>query len=273
MISVVVPTRNSDRTLSACANSIVQQVDVVVELIIVDNHSTDSTQAIASVVGARLIVAGPERATQRNVGLAYASGDVVVFIDSDMVLEPDVLREVQTAFRDGTSLQAVFITERSYGTNYWARVKAFERVLISGDEQIEAARAFRREQLLGAGGWDQALLGPEDWELTDRYRRMGAAFSHTESFIWHDEGAPTLSSLYRKKAYYGYALASYANQDTGRMKNLPMRYLTRTRIRQMAHHPFLAFGLVVAKTTEFIGAKVGARRVRDELLDVVYKST
>ena len=81
-VSFVVPSRNSARTISACVMSLRHQAYDNVEIVVVDNDSTDDTAARALAAGAdRVIIAGPERCAQRNRGALESTGEFVVFID------------------------------------------------------------------------------------------------------------------------------------------------------------------------------------------------
>ena len=87
-ISAIVPTRNSERTIASCLESLRRQQGCDVEVIVIDNNSSDATAQIATDLADIVINAGPERSAQRNRGAEAATGEIVFFIDSDMVLEP-----------------------------------------------------------------------------------------------------------------------------------------------------------------------------------------
>ena len=112
LVTVVVPTRNVERTIDACLASVKAQDHPAVELIVVDNDSTDRTPEIARRWADRFESAGPERSAQRNLGYSLASGAWVAWIDSDMVLPADFVSDcLHVAARD--SAEAVSIPERS----------------------------------------------------------------------------------------------------------------------------------------------------------------
>src|SRR5687768_3411679 len=74
LVSVVVPTRNSQRTIERCLRSIREQSYPAIELVVVDNFSTDDTFQISTELADLVISAGPERSAQRNLGIERASG-------------------------------------------------------------------------------------------------------------------------------------------------------------------------------------------------------
>ena len=81
LVTVVVPTRNSERTLANCLESIRRQAYPRIELVVVDNSSTDDTLAIARRYADQALTIGPERSAQRNHGWRAGHGELVVFVD------------------------------------------------------------------------------------------------------------------------------------------------------------------------------------------------
>lgn len=254
LISFVVPTKNSGRTISACVRSLRMQHHSDVEVIVVDNHSTDRTQDLAARYADSVIVAGPERCAQRNIGAGAARGEVIVFIDSDMVLEPGIAGELATAY-EADAADAWVLPELAFGENFFARCRSLEKRLYLGDESVEAARAFRREHLDRVGGWDETLTAGEDWDLTDRMRGIGARMSRVESRVWHDEGQVQLRSQFRKKRYYGAWVAAFLKRGGGK------GHLARTslvsRPGMLAADPLAAAGLFLLKAVEAAGLATG----------------
>src|SRR5690242_13999566 len=92
LVSVIVPTKNSQHFLDACLRSIKNQSYKNIELIVVDNNSTDKTKNIAKKYTKRVYNKGPERSAQRNFGASVSKGAYVVFIDSDMQLTKNVIK-------------------------------------------------------------------------------------------------------------------------------------------------------------------------------------
>ena len=111
------------------------------------------------------------RSAQRNAGAVRAPSEYIVFIDSDMRLTPDVLEECVATFQESDA--ELVIPEIDVGKSYWARVGAFERSFYKTAWWLHAARCYRKAQFLEIGGFDVALVGPEDWDLDQRIRHFG----------------------------------------------------------------------------------------------------
>ena len=143
LVTVVVPTRNNERTIEACLHSVTTQTHPRVQLVVVDNSSTDDTEAIARRFAGEVISAGPERSAQRNIGLERARGSWFLWLDSDMVLPADcVSAALAAAEREGAS--AVALPERTVGQGFWTACRALERSCYLDEPWLHNPRLVRR---------------------------------------------------------------------------------------------------------------------------------
>lgn len=257
-VAVVVPTKDSARTLRPCLESIQAQTLSPEHVLVVDNHSSDATPAIASDLGTTLLIAGPERCAQRNAGWRAVASDAVAFIDSDMVLEPAVLEQAVAVLSSDEAVGAVVIPEVSFGEGFFAGCRALEKSLYVGDPRVEAARVFRREALEQVGGYDESLTAGEDWDLADRVAAAGWKTARTTAVVRHDEGRVTLRTVFNKKRYYGQTLAAYYSRTSH-------RGATRHALldlRAARTHPLSYAGLLLLKLVDLAGLATGAASAR-----------
>ncbi len=248
LVTVVITTRNSIRTIERCVDSIRLQDVTAIEVIVVDNHSDDGTvEAVRDKVD-RLIVAGPERCAQRNVGIWQASGLYTLIVDSDMVLNANVVRMALSAI-NMSGAAAVVIPEQSFGTGFWARCKQRERSFYHSDRRTTAARFFRTAALRELGGYDEYLVSGEDWDLSIRATESPA---FADAVIQHDEGHLRLTSLASKKFYYGKFLPRFIAKH-GRKALIrlnPARPSLLINVHVLSRTPRLFAGLLIMKATE-----------------------
>lgn len=260
-VTVVVPTRNNERTIAACLESVVAQTHRPLELIVVDNHSTDSTPEIAARYADAVLTAGPERSAQRNHGLEQASGEWVLWLDSDMILPP---RSVEVALHTAldTGAAGVALPERTIGDGFWTACRALERECYLDQPWLHNPRLLRRDFLLGDGGFHLDMSGPEDADLRMRMLAAGAKIELAPIIIDHDEGRLTVRDVLSKRYYYGRSIPAFAAQHEGAVgaqgKALIKAYVdNRGRlVRDPAH----AAGMVVLRSLEVVGYTLGARR-------------
>ncbi|MEU7998139.1 glycosyltransferase family 2 protein [Micromonospora sp. NPDC049060] len=98
LVSVIVPNYNYAESLDLCLRSILDQTYPNIELLMVDDCSTDQSVAVASALGVPVVSTGVNGGcgTARNVGAAATRGDLICYVDSDLALAPDA---VATAVR------------------------------------------------------------------------------------------------------------------------------------------------------------------------------
>jgi glycosyltransferase involved in cell wall biosynthesis len=263
LVSVVVTTRNSARTLETCLKSIRAQTYSPIELIVVDNHSGDVTRAIAGRYADQVTTVGPERSVQRNAGARLATGAYFLFIDADMALDPGVVSDGVGLLRAG-SMPAAIIPEQSVGVGFWTRCRTLERSCYTGDDHIEAARLYRRDVFTNAGGFDPDITGAEDWDLSRRVAR-GARLPRTDAVIRHDEGRTRVSVVYAKRRYYAPGYLRYLRKhgrDVAVQGNPILRTAYVRHWRALARHPVLTAGMFTLKCVELAAVVDVATRDR-----------
>lgn len=267
LVTVVVPTRNVIRTIEACLDSARSQDHPHVQLVVVDNGSDDGTFEVARRFADIAVRGGPERSAQRNVGAELASGRWVMWVDSDMILPPETVR-LALATAEATNAVGVSVPELSVGDGYWTACRRLERTCYLDDPWMYYPRLLRRDVLLGLGGFDANLSGPEDVDLRRRLDESGVRLAHcADVHILHDEGRLTLRSIVRKRVYYGRSLPAFASAHAGALRDQgagTARAFLRHR-RRLLRHPFITAGIIIMRTFEAAAYGVGYAQARRQL--------
>jgi glycosyltransferase involved in cell wall biosynthesis len=180
LVSVIVPTRNNQQTIAACLESIHLQTYQNIEIIVVDNFSTDLTFAIASRYEKQIYRHGDERCEQANFGASVAKGEYILRMDADLVLDPQVVEQcVDVAL---TGCDAVEVHNSPDPSISWiAAARRFEYDLLRGDPKRISARFVKRDLYLQVGGLDPTLIAGEDYDFQNRINREGVSVGFIES--------------------------------------------------------------------------------------------
>lgn len=278
LVSIIITTKNEEKVLARLLKSIVQQTYSNSEIIVVDNYSSDDTPQIAKNYKQSLrsydlnqsfssnklnfFTFGPERSAQRNYGANKAAGDFVFFLDADMELTPEVVEDcVKKISQD--HVDGIVIPEQSKWINFWGKVKAFERSFYNekGDPITDAARFFSKKVFTKVGGYDETITGPEDWDLPDRIREAGFKIGRSTEKIYHHEQEISLTSLFKKKFYYGLNAHRYLSKH-----NIPiispktvyfLRPLFYKNWIKLVKHPVLSLAMAYMLLIELIGGGLG----------------
>lgn len=259
LVSVIITTLNSGKTIGKLLTSIKEQSYFQTEIIVVDNHSTDNTFKIAKNFTGKIYTKGPERSAQRNFGAKKAAGKYLLFLDSDMVLTKDVVKECVEKLESGAA-EMVIIPERSFGDGFWAKAKILEREIHRGEDYFEAARFFLKKMFWDAGGYDESLTGPEDWDLPQRLA-VNHKVGRINSFILHNEGKPSLFKLAKRKYYYGLSAHQYLKKQKMPVFTSKTVYILRPAFyrnwRKLVGNPIISLGMFLMLIAETFGGGLG----------------
>ena len=119
LVSVIIPVYNVEQYLDECVQSVLTQTYQNVEIILVDDGSTDSSGAMCDQYGtldARVQVIHKQnggQSTARNLGLTYAQGTYVYFIDSDDIVNPEAIATL-VSIAEKENAQVVFFDAASF---------------------------------------------------------------------------------------------------------------------------------------------------------------
>jgi glycosyltransferase involved in cell wall biosynthesis len=176
-ISVIIPVYNRERYLAEAIESVFAQTYPAIELIIIDDGSTDRSAEIAHryPVSYHYQPNGGIGAA-RNAGIELATGKFIAFLDSDDIWVPDKLAKQMAAFESDPQLEAVFGYARQF---YSPEVDESFRARILCPEQpiaayLATAMLIERAALLRVGWFDPQLkiTTDVDWYIRAKERQL-----------------------------------------------------------------------------------------------------
>jgi len=192
LVSVVVPAFNAESTIAMTLQSVISQTYSNVEIVLVDDGSTDGTADIVARLRSRNVPIRyeyqPNRgvAAARNLGIAVARGEFIATLDADDLWHPAKLqRQVERMIEAGSDTAMVYSwcswVDENGKTIAYAPPKAVEGAILPylclGDIVLSCSNGlFRTDALRAIGGFDETLRargaqGCEDWKL---YMEIGA---------------------------------------------------------------------------------------------------
>jgi glycosyltransferase involved in cell wall biosynthesis len=201
LVSIIIPTYNSEKTLPLCLESIKRQTYRNIEVIVVDSYSKDRTIEIAKGYGAKTILTHGGLLWARYLGHLHARGEVELLLDSDQILEPTVIERgvemirrgydalilEETSYKPRTLVQWLFYLDRRH-VHRIRDMHPLHGVLLARMYRYEilskAFRSVRRklplETMFRLVSQDHALIYLEAWRYSKRVGIISNAVYHIE---------------------------------------------------------------------------------------------
>ncbi|MGQ9641966.1 MAG: glycosyltransferase [Candidatus Bathycorpusculaceae bacterium] len=206
-ISVIIPAKNSARTIGKCLSSIFNQSLKPIEVIVVDGGSKDDTRKIAENHGARVLVEPPHRGNApgiaRNYGAKKAKGELLAFLDADCYPEKTWLARVAEILgNEKVGIYGVIVSDKN--GNIMSRAYHYLHMQISYDFAPSRCMAARREIFWRVGGFDETLTSGEDNDFSYRVRELGYnILVDKEMKVYHDdEHLTSLMGIWHQQKWY-----------------------------------------------------------------------
>lgn len=217
-ISVVIPAYNAEKTIEACLKALSHQTfpQHDYEIIVVDDGSADSTQAILrdheQINLLTQANAGP--AAARNLGAAHANGEIILFTDADCIPKEDWVEQMVYPFRqlDVVGVKGAYLSSQPGLIARFVQLEYEDKYdRMRKQEYIDFidtySAAYRRDVFCANGGFDQAFptASVEDQEFSFRLARQGLKLVFNPlARVYHSGHADSMRSYFRKKFRIGY---------------------------------------------------------------------
>jgi glycosyltransferase involved in cell wall biosynthesis len=191
LVSVVIPVFNGERYLAECLESALEQTWQPIEIIVVDDGSTDSSPEIASKDSRIRLIRQSNRdvSAARNVGIKAARGEFIALLDYDDLWLPDKIERQMDCFSRHPDADVVFTDLTKFDDSGGSRHAADRhrwanrlngpgtfRNLIKKNPILPSTVAARRESLIRAGLFDERFRTCGDYEMWLRMAGMGMQF-------------------------------------------------------------------------------------------------
>ncbi|MEJ3748100.1 glycosyltransferase, partial [Actinomycetes bacterium KLBMP 9797] len=218
-VTVIVPAYNEREGIAAAVRSIATGDHPDIEVIVVDDGSTDGTADLAEGLGLPnvRVIRQPNggKASALNTGITAATHELIVMVDGDTIFEPDSIRRLIQPFADPTVGAVAGNVKVGNRHSLVARWQHIEYVIgFNLDRRLYetlrcmptvpgAIGAFRRRALLSAGGVSDDTLA-EDTDLTMALCRAGWHIVYEESARAWTEAPATLDQLWKQRYRWSY---------------------------------------------------------------------
>ena len=249
LVSVIVPTYNSERTLQECLNALISQNYKNIEIIITDSFSKDKTKEIARRFTNNIIDA-ESLALARKKGVELSQGKYILFLDSDQIINPDTIElSVRACEEEGYDGVTHFERSKIYKNTLVERLINYDKWIFHSEQDDDPIygtaepRFFKADLVKRIDFLDNPPITFELAIINLKINQMGARIKFINAYIYHYETS-TFGEVAKKFFRYGF----YYIPALKRFPNLVVHHSVprRTYFTLRAFkHPFLLLYLFV----------------------------
>jgi GT2 family glycosyltransferase len=250
-VSIIIPTKNRRRYLEDCLKSLVQANRRPNEIIVVDGYSSDGTEKVVQHYPVKLLRDRGTLTRARNLGLRTSSGDIIAYLDDDVIVDKNWLKHLLSAYSSpevggvgGRILPFGVDTTHFIPAcgNMVGKVRNDGIVIANFDIPLKKPievdffqgcnMSFRREAIFRAGGFDETYQGifRHDSDVSVAVKKLGCKLIYEpKAVVWHREKGKE-RPLYRSNYWiYWYTRNStyfyFKNMFPENKRNLPLFFL------------------------------------------------
>lgn len=208
-VSVIIPVFNEEKVIGECINSLTKQDYKPLEVIIVDDGSTDNTVNIVNGHDVKILKqnhSGPGSA--RNLGAQNSNGEILVFVDADMTFDKnfisDLIKPILKGKTIGTFSKNELVKNRQ---NIWSRCWNINRNvppdrMLPRDYPDEAPvfRAILKKEFIRVGGFTASGEYTDDWSLS---RKLGQNSTLAKGAIYYHSNPSSLGEVWKQARWIG----------------------------------------------------------------------
>lgn len=173
LVSVVIPCYNHEKFLKSTVESVFSSSYPNLEVIIVDDGSTDRSLQVAMELKSRfdeIYVISQENSgpsVARNNGIERAKGRYILPLDADDLISTNYIEEAVRILESNPNVKVVYAEAEKFGAvNKKWKLKSFSHYKLALDNMIYVSALYRKEEWLRVGGYsDSKVLCREDWEF------------------------------------------------------------------------------------------------------------
>ncbi|MCC7551741.1 MAG: glycosyltransferase [Methanobacterium sp.] len=247
LVSIVIPTLNSAKTLEKCLNSVLNQTYNKIEIIIVDAGSDDKTLIIGEKFGVRIINANIRNmAKQTNIGALNSEGTYVYRLDSDIVLSPMVVEDCvkKCEFKNCDAIATYWGPDPS--VSFWAKVRKLEKDCYKYDKDRNVARFYFKPVFDKIGGYNEDIVAGEDYDVQNRLISENYHICFAEFEGIHLGEPESIIQIIKSNYNYGKTVKSFFKNHKYRgVKQMgPIRMPLLKNWKKFVKSPRLSFGFI-----------------------------
>lgn len=204
LISVVIPVYNEEEVIGECLQSLMRQTYSNLEVIVVDDGSTDRTREIISRFKKVKLILGEHRGPgfSRNLGSKKAKGKILVFVDADMTFDKNYIEKLSEPILRGETFGTEERFQRASNLNkIWSRCwGSYSRGYPNKVKEGNVFRAILKKKFFEMGCFDPKYGYADDMTF---YFKHGVKSQLVDGAVCYHKNPETLKEVYKQSRWIG----------------------------------------------------------------------
>jgi glycosyltransferase involved in cell wall biosynthesis len=259
LISITIPTYNSEATIDLCLRSIFHQyeadINSKVEVIVVDNCSSDRTEEICKGYSCRFLRTRCSKAEAREIGFLKSTGKYVLILDSDMCVERGILNEL-IGYTEDSNFDAIIINEEFLGESFLHIARTIEKRCYTNASEIQSPRFYKR-QVIEKVDWKRIDDGWDEMEIFLEAQKSSPALQihKSDKKIWLIGNPLDI----KKKLHHGKYFKMYKKKYDSQVVRRQFSFTYRVKLLTKSVKISLPYGsaVLVLKFLDFLFFYIG----------------
>ncbi|RCX20056.1 GT2 family glycosyltransferase [Anaerobacterium chartisolvens] len=266
--SVIIPCYNAEKVIQYCLDSIKKSTSANYEIICVDDFSGDGTvELIKKYRDVKLICMEKNRgaAVARNEGAKHAGGNILLFIDSDVVIMADTIEKIQASFRENNAdaIVGIYSSDHPFkeaASNYKNLHLRYTRMVMNKEVHVfdGSCVAIKKKVFDSVSGFDEniRILAGEDWDLSNRIWAMGYRIILDKDIPFIHRKHYTSASLFRTDLRKAFGVVKLMLRTRNRKRGLVKSDTAGSLPVLMIFSMLMVFLLIPSMLLVFVSAKI-----------------
>lgn len=194
LVSIVIPVYNAEMYVEQAVVSAVNQTYANVEIICVDDCSTDNSSVVLREMARKYscvsVVSLPVNRglpAARNVGIRHARGEFILPLDADDYIDSNYCKRAMDVFVTNQSVSVVYAKCKKFdGQSAWEwNLPEYSKEEMIGGNCVYATAFFRKKDWELFGGYDERLVALEDYDFWLHFTEKGLRFYRIDDFLFY----------------------------------------------------------------------------------------
>jgi len=260
LVSVVIPTLNSEKTIEKCLISVKNQTYPSIEIIVVDGGSNDKTSEIASKYCDKFFDAKiKSRTYQTNFGAEKSRGKYIYRLDSDIVLSNTMVDECVRKCENENYDAIATYWGPDPSISFWSKIRKFEKDCYKYDPNRNVSRFYKKSIFNAVGGYNENLVYGEDYDIQNRIKNHNYTTSFSESEGIHLGEPTSLKEIILEQYYYGKTINEFLkqNKSQGIAQVSPLRMAFFKNWKKFVKNPVMSISFIFYEFIYYSSTLIG----------------